>query len=1558
MINMLTFFFKQKIWLTLLLSFVFLHPSSLLMQDEHGWAYLVRVVNQTNFKATLSFAKDLGSFEIGAGESLGETTSAADMVGDFLAPVNAIKMTRIWQNNKDLTAGKDSKLNKRPKLSGAAIKEINNFDAGQLLMLQAMRNSAIAWLVQQDLTNPQKPVLDMTISFLAYVRDEGDVQIILSEQENVGSLWTWKIAFSSSPNGFARIFKKNKNQEQVVAEVANREFAQARLVPGKMNKLWVSFKGNRVILGSGIEGQNPFLTWEDVGNVKPMKRLGLSCGETPVTIARIATMSAIFPQAIGKPIAVLQANSLQNNELVLREPGLGGLIWNQNDNFDLQFFSNTNPEQKITLSVNENTATAKYFDSQGKAINHTFSINSTLKTFWLALENGQLLFGQGVPSVEGLMLFEQTPNNKDATLCKIIQANFLQHADKIKFSVTPTNGLYFFSKIKMSALTWQGSAKQQPLFNGKINIYQPYAYEISQDGPVINGKDLISGKTYLLGKAPQQGAIYPFELLMESDGEPKMKWHNKPINVGKFFMNIAATGLRIAEAQLYGKAEEMPNKDTSQMEEDLASTQTNIQFALAGGAVGAIASMMEAEADLGFRDGDAFGYTEQIKQSIASKDSDKKSQELAEQVRLLLNKAAALDLKLKDDLDYAFQLYSDTLSSLKDFSILTDVQRQEIINQFKAIALSAILIYKNPRMVANKISRLFIAALTNPYFFNRNNIAHKVMSDSLNAAMQKVFARIFFELGRGKIYLPQTNGQFIWTGKKLQNEGSVFFRAKSAGGFLAQFIQAQGEATNAQLGEQTWLEPGSAAYEIGFGLEKNSMLCVKVSHLGKPVQKVISSKNPAVAISSLKSKPFWINFSSGTISVGQGDWGQGQILEWTDPYPQGAPFFIGFASINGIVELEDVRFGPPIHKLNDQIIKGKTDDEVAREKILLEETTKTGLTQIDLKNIDLLAKQKNPLEKDFLEDKDPLKYDLLAITDSELKYGNPLEWSDLDMAQYKREEKEQAIIKQFYETKKADRIDEDAELALKKSELAKNQELRADQQSRGATQKADAAGIFGIKQELQQISKHGLRVDKSIKEMVSMDINKIKPGGSEITGLKDAFSFNRRLTTTTANKAEKDKQAVDRDRQGYAQAEARIDEKAAAASKQARVTSFREVAEAAITAKKAAETDLLRRTADSIAEQQLARKSIIPQVKTEPVAEVDANVDSQEQLKRQKMQKAKPEPRTTTTAGTKASTDAKVVQEEPTQKLATEDPFAYENIDRKKYALGTSGEKGVEAINAAKDKAVKELEKAKNLNAEVEALKKQLVEQPEDKKDPTLVAALKAKEEAAATANKEADAAIADAKNIFFAQHANVEIDENGKIIDQQSERSKVFAEARVKLLDAEFKLQRLQQNNAAPEAIKKQQQVIAMLEDQLQKYSRYSEAEMPIIARRDNLKAEIEQARNQIAELENLKSRTAEQQDELGQIKADLKNKELELINADKEAQKIDDYYDGGAIGKAKTLAKSFGINILQGLVPGILSGSGDQASEEAQAITKKAAEDAASKLRRLGGSDSFDRN
>lgn len=1053
-------------------------PTSLLIPDEHGWAYLIRVVNRTNFPGRLEFegtGAGIDSFKIPAGQDLGDPiNSTEETVGTFLAPAGALRKTRIWQGGAAITKEKDTRADKLPTVYGAGIKDISQFDASKILMLQPMYENAIAWLAQQDLTNIQKPKLNMTIGFMVYVQDKGDASLLFSEKETIGPDWIWKVAFSSSDSGGIKIVKNNNGTPEEVASVLSVDLPAAKITPGKFTRFWVSLRANQILVGQGEDGQNPLVVWEEDASPRQIKRLGFSCSDSAISIARITTSAGIFPEPLGSPITSLSSQKLKSSEVILREPGSGAFSFDrQGEAVSLELLSSTSKsEDKIVMDFLVDSVEIKFVTKDGIKDTSKFTLKKDQQSLWFSFKEEQLIFGCG-------------PLSKEGFLSGIFVSQFLKEVDKVKFVSPPTQGANLFSRAKLSAMSWDGSFSEKLMFSGDIKIYQPYQYQFDQKGPSITGVDMIYKKSYILGKAPQQGAIYPFELIIGSDGTPVLDWHNKAVNVGKFFINVAAMALRISEAAAYMQASKVTDEDTDEVKVDLKLTAKNVGIALGGGAMGAMAALLEAEADSGYRDEASFGYTEKASLVIGKADSDKTKVLLnvSTNFAILFEKVKSLNFRTKEDLDYAMQLYTDILATIKDPGIISDVQRSKIVDDLSTIAASAALIYENPKMVAGKIIRIIIDALLNRALFDRSKLKYKKLSDNLNTVLQGLFSKLLFEIGREKISIPNFAGNFLWTGKSFQDKGSIFLQAKGSAGLFVHLLNVVDQNFESKIGQLSWLEPGSRVYEIGLGIDKNTRSCIRVSRAGRSVKELLVSKSSQVAMTNFNYKPFWVSFSNNTISVGQGPWGEGKIFEWTDPYPVFGKFIIGLSGQSGIIEATDIRVGSPIESFVGTVdgksvltIPEKTDDEIDREKKIADKKAITGLSQISQDKSLELSKEKSPLESNLLNDTNQLVgYNELESLSDELEFG-PL-FSELEYDKYKRDQKEQGIVDKVIEKQSSDNnLKSNSDDAQTRQASADAADTRA---SRGSVQKA--GGMFGAMQEFKTFGGDLKAVGKGLK---------------------------------------------------------------------------------------------------------------------------------------------------------------------------------------------------------------------------------------------------------------------------------------------------------------------------------------------------------------------------------------------------------------------------------------------------------------------------------------------
>jgi hypothetical protein len=1038
---------------------------------------------------------------------------------------------------------------------------------------------------------------------------------------------------------------------------------------------------------------------------------------------------------------------------------------------------------------------------------------------------------------------------------------------------------------------------------------------------------------------------------------------------------------------MYGEADKASATKTSKEQEDLEKTGDAITFSLAGAAVGAMASMLENEADLGYKDANAFGYTEQVKQTLASKDDDKKTQDNADQLGLLLKKITDLDLKTQDDCDYAFQLYSDALGFVKDSSVLTDDERSQIVTGLKALASASMLIYKDPKIVLDKIARLFISALNNPFFLNRNNLAHKGFSDTLNGALQNTFAQIFFDLGQNKIYLPKTGGQFIWTGKSFVNEGSVYFTAKSSSGLLVHFLKVPEQMSDPQLGAGTWLEQGSSVYEIGLGVEKNSLSCVKVSHLGRPVTKVLSSNNPQAAMSGFKAKSFWVSFSQGTLSIGQGDWGKGGFLKWQDPYPQTGTFYVGLSPIDGPVELTDCRVSLPVGKLDDKTIAGKTADEAAREAKLASKKAESGLSDADNQAVDQLTQMQNPLDADaFTDDSNPLAGDQLEAASEEMEY-NPLEFGALQMAQYKRDEKEQGVVQQFYADKQAAQKQKDTvTAAANQAAQTRSKDAEQARSSRGQQERANAAGLSAVGMEYDQL-KQGAGA-------VTSDVSNIK---SELGVAKKRVSgdFGRNLATANVEQEEEGEEEESEESEGYVDAQDKIIDRALTTQRQEGLKAKRDQAQASAQAAKKEAEGKTAQVAEKLETAQLEAKkpssadaasdahtaASPSDTKPESTLQSDKSTDAQEFMRLQTKADDAASKSGDKTAGHNTadkSAPDKVREEDSTAAAEDQDtvekaasPVAYEPADQS-WKNRTLGVEGTLAVAQATKDASGEKKTHATLDKDLQVLKGKL-EQDENNAD--LKQQVEEQQAKVDAAKKEADRAADIAKRLRYTDDPATVGRERDDLTATEKELAKLQASKLAK---------------PSPEIDEQIADAQAKVEQEKESYYKKAEEALAPFASRasaigaarmaaDDAETELKKAMQEgnTEEIENLKQKIVaanqraknfakyDDEDAKKVLRLDeLQNKEKlttaeqkELKKLDSEVPAIKDKYSG-SLGKAKSMAKGAGLNLLQGFVMGVVSGSGSQSNPDEQEATATAEAQAQDKLQALGVATDLDRN
>ncbi|MCK4500025.1 hypothetical protein KAU11_05970, partial [Candidatus Babeliales bacterium] len=269
--------------------------------SDHGYGYLIRLLNQTQFNSTLDFPGRKPQV-VAPGGILGEKiASSKHATISWLQNVNPTDWGRV----------KLGRLDNNPKVSGFGIQEVPSFTQGSILVINPLYGTGAAWLDKEVFP------LNTTVQFKVKAPDRAEAHIVFGEKINKDS--RWRIVLGAMNNTKTIIMKNG----QVVAESSNLDFPEAILESGRYKPFWISVEGGIITVGVGAPGQTPVLIWKDDKPSARVKRIGFGSNIVQVRFTEIELgppVKATRPERI-----FITSQQIPPEGITFREPGAGAL---------------------------------------------------------------------------------------------------------------------------------------------------------------------------------------------------------------------------------------------------------------------------------------------------------------------------------------------------------------------------------------------------------------------------------------------------------------------------------------------------------------------------------------------------------------------------------------------------------------------------------------------------------------------------------------------------------------------------------------------------------------------------------------------------------------------------------------------------------------------------------------------------------------------------------------------------------------------------------------------------------------------------------------------------------------------------------------------------------------------------------------------------------------------------------------------------------------------------------------------------------------------------------
>lgn len=671
---MINLFWQKNLSLTIFACLIISHNlyCSGASIDSAGKGFIVRVVNKTDSVATLTM--DNQTIKIAPKETLGTFNSTIEKIVTMF-PLAAIEMkTHLSEytdkdpaylaqygitRNKGKTYDSDptgvqynSSLENPPIISGYSKTPINGFFGEGVTILGPMFGKGMARIVTTapgSNSSNQSPGIDffknspegVTLSFYVYSQDETDFSLLLlnTEQEYI------KINLSSKQDAKSSISKVlGKTETQLTISENSRA-----LLAGKFVKVWISLTKNSLLVGTEKEGRNLILLCQD--DFSKFGQFGLITTAQPIFLTNI-TLKKPLKMIFGGQAYVSWSSSDQSPRILsLREKGFSAIKIEALSNGSL-ILGSENKSISLTLAPDKQSITLTTKPTPTQGITKTISLKPGQQNFILNIRDSTLSIGTSQdnfqyqlicqiddPILSGIHSFDFS----GATCAKVSLVNYGQW-----LSIEDANISRNISTATLEIKKW-------------------FEYKISQVDQAVTVTDTTSNKSFVLEKCPQQGAIYPFELVIERDGTPTVSLYNSTVNPQRYAYGLAGATLRVAELYSQTYAANMTSEKQDELKVDVAVTLQAIGVLLGGAGIGAAAAAMEALNKEGFRNSkDSFVYKEKFQQKNFDQTTSKNLASEKTTVASSLDKLSTIKYVKTEDLEYACNLIEQLLSCITD----------------------------------------------------------------------------------------------------------------------------------------------------------------------------------------------------------------------------------------------------------------------------------------------------------------------------------------------------------------------------------------------------------------------------------------------------------------------------------------------------------------------------------------------------------------------------------------------------------------------------------------------------------------------------------------------------------------------------------------------------------------------------------------------------------------------------------------------------------------------------------------------------------------------------
>jgi hypothetical protein len=873
-------------------------------------------------------------------------------------------------------------IDKNPLITGFGSSVVTGFKQGSRLLIKNLLGLGVVWL-----RDPLPTPLSFTAQFMVKVEDKGGLHIYLGKRFSED--FAYKLVLGAFDNTKAVLFKG----ETMVQEVSVDHTPLAGLLPGQFLPYWISVNKGLITAGFGEPGNNIIISYYDHNFDEAVDRLGFGNGTTLVELGQVQFSQPVVATAIQSaygfdpdPITVSAEELVWVPELPFREPGRGAVSFERDGTNPVTVVFGMTPDEgapqlHIPIGSNDTEEIILSYTDVGDEIEQEVvgyvhpgdwsGSGENKNGLWVSNNYGQICWGVG---------------SVGSNVMGAIDVPGAEEADVLGFTSGAPETIRSIAMCPAVSLAprkgfGKGIDRQ---FAGDLELIQPFAYYFRQAGQAIEVYDRISKEHWYPAKTPQQDATYSFGVNITPDGGMNMYQTGKAKNMNKFMKEIGSMVIKEGSSMMWSHATQIGSVDTYNILTN--AINAGISTALSAVAVGTYYGgvVLEADAKFGYRDHDAYVYTENVKQADKIESSvDARAQQDRAAVEQSLYESQYFNYNDPKSYEYYLGYLHEVVKRVTHPEVVASAQiRTHIITSISTLYRRYEGLFRNDpqqRALHNPaMLSLLIDARQNRYLLNRDNANDRnwetLWSTWIQGLLQEQLS------SENPVMIRPLFGEYIWLKDRmiqLPTKGSIYLEVEG----LSDLFVGICEETKPVRNTDTPL------YECVIGGQNNTKTFIRTKSLGRSVASVDATENTDASLMPGVKNKIWISCNDGVISIGNGPWGENKIVEWTDPYPLTEAAYVGVSTWNAPITFHTIRTGPPVEFITPQVREELLKLPAKHEKTAAE-LEKEKLMQDDFKDLQQHHLDENALDNNPL-DNDPLDFDHLLYND--------LDYSDLEM---------------------------------------------------------------------------------------------------------------------------------------------------------------------------------------------------------------------------------------------------------------------------------------------------------------------------------------------------------------------------------------------------------------------------------------------------------------------------------------------------------------------------------------------------------------------------------